>query len=839
MSHKSEKRYNLWKRSDSYQRMDSRSIIESVANHMEFSLCKNPYTAEDRDFYKSAALSVRDRLVELLNDTQQKYYDQDCKRVYYLSLEYLIGRSLKLNLINLGIYDSCKQALAEIGYDIEDIEEMEHDAGLGNGGLGRLAACFMDSMATLQFPGFGYGIRYEYGIFEQKFEQGKQVEYPDNWLLGGFPWEIPRWDILYPIKFYGNVVQKESGPEHGKKPHSWKNADKVLAMAYDIPVSGYDCRTVNNLRLWSARPSKGFDFDSFNNGDYMRVIKSKQESETISKILYPNDKGFSGKELRLKQQYFFVSASLQDIIRRYKKNHETFDAFPDKVALQLNDTHPCIAIPELMRLLVDEHEIAWDKAWDITVRTFSYTNHTVLPEALEKWPLDMLRNLLPRHLEIIFEINQQFLNMVKDIYPDDHELLSRVSLIDEGCSKQLRMPHLAIVGSHVVNGVAAMHTELLKNNVFKDFYKLYPDRFQNKTNGITPRLWLCSANPELSSLITQHIGQRWIKRLDDLKALGPLADNPEFRKEWIYVKQAKKAKLAAWIQKNTGIHINPESMFDVHIKRIHEYKRQLLNIVHCICVYNRIKQNPENYFVPRTVIFGGKAAPGYYMAKLIINLINDVANVVNHDHVVGDRLKIVFIENYGVSVAEKIIPATDLSQHISTAGTEASGTSNMKFSLNGSLIIGTLDGANIEIMEQVGKENIFTFGLNAGQVSEQRAHGYNPGEYYHADKELSNALEMINNGYFNHQHPHLYNDIYNSLLYEDAYMLLADFAGYRKCQEKVNKAWGNQKNWTKMSILNTANSGKFSSDRTIQEYAEHIWKIESVPIETSVYKRSL
>ena len=819
----------MWDLIATYRSMDRDGLLESMANHIEFSQCKNRYTAEDFDIFRSFALSIRDRLVEFWNDTQQTYHKKKCKQVYYLSLEYLIGRSLKNNLLNLGISDAGEEAIRKIGYDLEEIQELEHDAGLGNGGLGRLAACFLESMATLELPAHGYGIRYEFGIFKQQFENGAQVEAPDNWLEEGYPWEIPRWEVVYPVHFFGQV--KEIINKNGKSKRVWVETEEVVAMAYDVPIAGYGNHTVNNLRLWSAKPSKSFDFQLFNSGDYIQAVEETQRSGTISKVLYPNDQGFSGKELRLKQQYFFVAASLQDILRRFKTHSENFESFPDHVAIQLNDTHPSIAIPELMRIFVDEEDLEWDEAWSITTRVFAYTNHTVLPEALERWSVDLMGRLLPRHLEIIYQINDSFLASVKKQFPDDTDLLRRISFIEENDHKQIRMPYLSIVGSHTINGVAELHTELLKTTVFKDFYKLFPERFQNKTNGITPRLWLRNVNPELSKIITAKIGDGWITELQQLRQLEAFADDPEFQQSWRSVKRLKKEQLANWLKQNSGISIDPESLFDVQIKRIHEYKRQLLNILHIIYLYNQMLEHPELPFVSRTFLFGGKAAPGYYMAKLIINLANDVARVVNHDPAMQDRLKVVFVPNYNVSVAEKMIPATDISQHISTAGTEASGTGNMKFILNGALILGTMDGANIEIAEEVGSENIFTFGMSSDEVSSLAKSGYNPRVSYQHNPGLREALSMINTGYFNRDKPHLYNDLYNSLVFEDKYMLLEDFASYVECQQRVIKTWQDPEKWTRMSILNTAASGKFSSDRTIAEYARDIWKLKPVTVE--------
>ena len=819
----------MWDLIATYRSMDRDGLIESIANHIEFSQCKNRYTAEDFDIYRSFALSIRDRLVEFWNDTQQTYQKKQCKQVYYFSLEYLIGRSLKNNLLNLGIMNAGGDAIRKIGYDLEELQELEHDAGLGNGGLGRLAACFLESMATLQLPAHGYGIRYEFGIFKQQFENGAQVEAPDNWLEEGYPWEIPRMEIVYPVHFFGHLKDKIN--EKGESKRLWVETEEVMAMAYDVPIAGFGNHTVNNLRLWSAKPSKSFDFQLFNSGDYIQAVEETQRSGMISKVLYPNDQGFSGKELRLKQQYFFVAASLQDIIQSFKKHSETFESFPEHVAIQLNDTHPSIAIPELMRILIDEEDLGWDEAWDITTRVFAYTNHTVLPEALESWSVDLMGRLLPRHLEIIYEINDIFLEDVKKQFPDDADLLRRISFIEENDHKQIRMPYLSIVGSHTINGVAVLHTELLKTTVFKDFYKLFPERFQNKTNGITPRLWLRNANPELSELITEKIGDGWITELQQLRKLEPFAVDPEFQDSWRTVKRLKKEQLAKWLKQTSGVVIDPVSLFDVQIKRIHEYKRQLLNILHVVFLYNKMLEHPEFPFVPRTILLGGKAAPGYYMAKLIINLANDVAHLVNNDPAMKDRLKVVFVPNYNVSVAEKLIPATDISQHISTAGTEASGTGNMKFILNGALILGTMDGANIEIAEEVGAENFFTFGLSSDGINSLAESGYNPRVLYQNNPELREVLSMINTGYFNRDKPHLYNDLYNSLVFEDKYMLLEDFASYVECQQRVMKTWADTEKWTKMSILNTAASGKFSSDRTIAEYAKDIWELEPVTVE--------
>jgi glycogen phosphorylase len=807
---------------------DAESLQKSFARHLESSLAKDDYSATRLDVYKSLAYTVRDRLVERWIATQQTYYDRDVKRVYYLSLEFLLGRVLENNLVNLNILEECQRAMHELEFELEEISEQEWDAGLGNGGLGRLAACFLDSMATHELPAYGYGIRYEYGIFSQKIQDGYQVETPDNWLRYENPWEIARPEYLYPIQFYGRVHQYKDA--NGTLKTEWLDSQGVMAMAYDIPIPGYCSNTVNNLRLWEAKSTREFDLSYFNRGDYIKAVEDKQRSETISKVLYPNDNIYEGRELRLKQEYFFVSATLQDAIRRYKKTHDTFDCFSDKVAVQLNDTHPAIAIPELMRVLVDIECLSWEKAWEITINTFGYTNHTILPEALETWSISLIKHVLPRHLQIIYEINRRFLEEVARRYPNDDERLSRMSLIEEGEKKKLRMAHLAIVGSHSTNGVAELHTELLKSQVFKDFFEFYPDRFNNKTNGITPRRWSRKCNPELSRLISKHIGDGWLKNLDELKKLIPLSEDEGFRKAWRKVKIDNKQKLADYIQRMNGLQVDVNSIFDCHVKRIHEYKRQLLNILHVITLYNRIKNGLTVSIVQRTIIFGGKAAPGYYVAKLIIKLINSVAEIVNNDPKVSDKLKVVFLSNYSVSLAELIIPATDISEHISTAGTEASGTSNMKFALNGALTIGTLDGANIEIMKEVGNENIFIFGLTAQEVADHKRIGYNPLEYYHNNTEIKTAIDMMASGYFSPSNPSLFMPIVDSLLQLDQYMIFADFSSYLRCQEEVGKAYKNQDDWAKKSIYNVANMGKFSSDRTISEYAKDIWGVESVPI---------
>ncbi|GAB4374482.1 MAG: glycogen/starch/alpha-glucan phosphorylase [Calditrichia bacterium] len=816
------------------QGTDVRSLQNSFVNHLEFSLAKDQYSATQLDFYKSLALTVRDRLIERWIETQQTYYKKGAKRIYYFSMEFLMGRILGDALINLGLYENVAKALQELGLDLEELQTVEPDAALGNGGLGRLAACYLESMATLELPAYGYGIRYEYGIFNQKIENGYQKEMPENWLRFGNPWEIERPEYCYPVKFYGRVNQNTT--EDGRVKYEWVDTRDVIAMAYDTPIPGYGNNTVNNLRLWAAKSTEEFNLEYFNTGDYERAVAEKVESETISKVLYPNDNFLLGRELRLKQEYFLVSASLQDIIRRFKKIHSNrFENFPRKVAVQLNDTHPALAIPELMRLLIDIEGLNWEKAWEVTQNTFGYTNHTILPEALEKWRVSIMETLLPRHMQLIYEINHRFLNTVSRHFPGNLERLRDMSIIEEGDSKRVRMSHLAIVGSRSVNGVAKLHSEILKNRVFKNFYDLWPEKFNNKTNGITQRRWLLLSNPDLASLISEKIGKKWITDLYELKKLIPFAEDSDFQVRWQAVKRKNKERLAAYIDKELGVSVDLHSIFDCQVKRIHEYKRQFLNVLHVITLYNRIKADPQAEVVPRTVIFAGKAAPGYFIAKLIIKLIHCVANAVNTDPEVQNRLKVVFLPNYSVSLAQLIIPAADLSEQISTAGMEASGTGNMKLALNGALTIGTLDGANIEILEEVGEENIFIFGLTADAITEMRQAGYNPWEIHLQQPELKRAIEMIQTGYFSKSNPELFKPLINALWDNiDYYMIVADFPEYLKCQERVSQTYKDQKLWTKMSILNVAHMGKFSSDRSIREYAEEIWRVKPIPIQIAV-----
>jgi glycogen phosphorylase len=814
---------------DDFKGMDVDSIKKSFLTHLEYSLGKDEYSSTMNDCYSSLALLTRDRLIERWTETQQTYYNKDAKRIYYLSLEFLIGRTLGNSIINLDMYENVEKSVKELGHTLEELREQEWDAGLGNGGLGRLAACFLDSMATLELPAVGYGIRYEYGIFFQTIKDGYQVESPDNWLRYGNIWEFPRPEFLYRVKFYGRVNQFD---DNGVLKTEWVDTEDIMAMAYDTPIPGYKNNTVNNLRLWSAKSTRDFNLEFFNDGDYEKAVSERARTENITRVLYPNDNIFEGKELRLKQQYFFVSATLQDIIRRYKKTNKTMDRFYDKAAIQLNDTHPAIAIPELMRIFLDEENMTWERGWSITTKTFGYTNHTVLPEALEKWAVSLMKNVLPRHLEIIYEINRRFLEEVGKLYPRRNDLLRDMSIIDDGNDKKIRMANLAIIGSHSVNGVAALHSEIIKEYVFKDFYSMWPEKFNNKTNGITQRRWLKLCNPELSKLITSKIGDAWAKDLYKLKDLIPFADDAEFKNDWSKIKRDNKIKLAEYIKKHNNIDVNIDSVFDIQVKRIHEYKRQLLNVLHAITLYNNIKENPKMDFVPRTIIFAGKAAPGYHMAKLIIKLINSVGDVVNNDKTIGDKLKVIFLRNYAVSNAEKIIPAADLSEQISTAGMEASGTGNMKFALNGALTIGTLDGANVEMREEIGAENFFIFGFDKDEVINTKQSGYNPRDYYNNNPLLKKTLDQIGGGYFSNNDRNLFKPILDSLLNEgDNYMLLADFDSYIKCQEEVSESYKDSDKWLKMSILNTANMGKFSTDRTIAEYAKDIWNAKPVPIE--------
>lgn len=809
-------------------RVTTESLKLWFKHHLKYTLVDDKFSATRMDHFISLALSVRDHLVNRWLQTQQSYYENDVKRVYYLSMEFLIGRLLTNNLINLGIYDEYKLALDELGHDIHELEETEVEAGLGNGGLGRLAACFLDSIASLGIPGYGYGIRYEFGIFHQKIIRGYQVETADNWLRTGNPWEIPRPRSLVPVEFYGRV---ESTPNSkGAMKYQWVDTQNVMAMAHDIPVPGYKNDTVNNLRLWSARSSRELELEHFQAGDYFQAVQNKHESEIISKVLYPADHNQLGKELRFKQEYFFVSASLSDIIRRYKKAHTFFDTFSDKVAIQLNDTHPALAIAELMRILIDLEKVSWDKAWEITTNTFAFTNHTILPEAMEKWSIDLFRRVLPRHLDIIFQINQQFMNQVQERYHGDMGKMNRMSLIEENHTKYIRMAHLSIIGSHSINGVAELHSSILKEKVFSDFHEMFPRRFNNKTNGVTPRRWLKACNPELSKLITEYIGDSWVRDLSEIKKLQNHIDDSQLIDRWKKIKTYNKKQLAKYIQDSLSFEVDPTSLFETQIKRIHEYKRQVLSVLHAIALYNRMRSNPEGFKTQRTILFSGKAAPGYAMAKLIIKFINSVADIINADSSLQGKLKVVFLPNYSVTLAEKIIPASDLSVQISTAGMEASGTGNMKLALNGALTVGTLDGANIEIMEEVGNENIFIFGLNADEVMEKKQSGYNPREVYMQNAELKAVLDMVQQGFFSGPQGNLFQPILENLLdHGDPYMILADFQSFCDIQEKIGNAYLDIDTWTRKSIINVSRMGKFSSDRSIKEYAKDIWNVPVKP----------
>ncbi|MEH1840988.1 MAG: glycogen/starch/alpha-glucan phosphorylase [Nostoc sp.] len=809
--------------------MDGVTLKRALLDNLYYIQAKDRDWATAHDYYMALAYTVRDRLLHRwLKTVEQTYLHKDVKIVCYLSAEYLIGPQLGKNLMNVGLYEEARNILQELGFNLDDVLEQEDEPALGNGGLGRLAACFLDSLSSLEMPAIGYGIRYEFGIFQQVIQDGWQVERPDRWLRFGNPWEIPRLDYIVEVKFGGHTEAYTD--ERGRYQVRWIPERTVLGTPYDTPISGYSSNTVNTLRLWSAKASEDFNLQIFNSGDFTDAVADKVFSENITKVLYPNDQNYQGKELRLEQQYFFVSCSLQDMIRNYLQTHKNFDQFSAKVAIQINDTHPSIGIAEMMRLLVDVHQLDWDKAWDITENSFGFTNHTLLSEALERWNIDLFGHLLPRHLEIIFEINSRLLTQVRLKYGGDNQKIARLSLIEEGSEKKVRMAHLACIGSHAINGVAELHTELLKNNLFPDFYELFPQKFSNKTNGITPRRWILLANPKLALLITNKIGKSWIKNLDELKQLEAFIDNADFRQSWWQIKHENKQDLAEYILQTTGIEINTNSLFDIQVKRFHEYKRQHLNILYIITLYNRIKKNPNLDIIPRTVIFSGKSAPGYAMAKLIIKLINSVANVINNDADVGDKLKVVFLPNYNVSLAQRIYPAADLSEQISTAGKEASGTSNMKFAVNGALTIGTQDGANIEIRDRVGAENFFQFGLTAPEVAHLKAQGYNPWNYYNNNPELKQAMDQIADGYFSIGNTDLFQPLIDSLKNRDEYMLFVDYQSYIECQQKVTQAYNERDNWIKMSIFNAARTGYFSSDRTIREYAQDVWHLQPVMI---------
>jgi len=799
-------------------------IKSRFLNHLEYSLIKDTSTVEPWDIYYALGLTLRDRLIERWLRTQYEYRKRDLKKVCYLSMEFLIGRLLGNSLINLDLYNESYDMLKEMGYSLEDIVELEPDMGLGNGGLGRLAACFMDSLATSAYPAYGYGIRYEFGIFKQEIRGGYQREVPDHWRKDGCPWEIKRPEINYRVRFGGRVVSEESNGNG--RIYRWIDTDDVMAVAWDIPVPGFKVDNVNNLRLWEATATDEFDFEYFNSGDYVKAVEQKTDSENISKVLYPNDNMHLGKVLRLKQEYFFVSATMQDIFYNWKLDHHSFKNLPDKLSIQLNDTHPALAIPEMMRILIDNERMDFETAWELTKKVFSYTNHTILPEALERWSVALFEELLPRHLSLIYQINELIMREVNTRYPGDIIKMRNVSIIEEGQEKSLRMAQLCFHGSHTVNGVAALHTSILRQKIFADLEQIYPGKLQNKTNGITPRLWLLTANPLLSSLISEHIGTAWTRDLSQLKQLETELDNPDFRDSFFEIKEINKKRLSRHIYRETGIRVRTDSIFDVQIKRLHEYKRQLLNVMGTIARYQRIKANPDGDFVPRTVIFAGKAAPGYFLAKRLIKLINNLGNIINKDPDIKDRLKVVFLPNYCVSLAEKIIPAADLSSQISTAGYEASGTGNMKFALNGALTLGTLDGANVEMAEEIGRENMFIFGLTADEVSTLKQSGYIPRERYDNDPQLRAVIDSLLDDTWCKDEPGIFTPIWKTLMEDgDQYLHLADFRDFIQASDLVDELYRQKKQWTRKAILNVARIGKFSSDRSIREYAEDIWKI--------------
>ena len=813
-------------------RITPQQMRERILFHIKFTRCKDWRTATDFDKLESFSLAVRELAMDRMIATQRTYLDKDVRRVYYMSMEYLLGRLLENNVAALGITDAARIALKELDVDLDQLMQLEVDAGLGNGGLGRLAACFLDSMASLELPGYGYGLRYEHGLFKQEFENGWQKERPDDWLKLGNPWEIVRPEYAIPVKVYGRVdyVPTVGG---GRKP-VWVDWQLFEGVPYDVPVIGFDVNTVNMLRLWSSRATENFRLDVFNEGEYVKAVEEKNWAETITKVLYPSDSTYRGKELRLIQEYFLCTCTIRDIVRRYRKSHSTWGAFADKCCIQLNDTHPAMAVAELMRYFVDETELPWNAAWEITSNTFGYTNHTLMPEALEKWPVPLMEKVLPRHLQVIYEINERFLQQVRVRHPGDNSRVQRMSIIEEGEPKQARMANLAIVGSKSVNGVAALHTELLKEFVISDFAQMWPEKVNNKTNGITHRRWLLVSNPGLAGLITDRIGDGWIKDCGQLKKLEPLADDPSFRREFMAVKHANKERLANTVRDLTGEWVSPDSMFDVQIKRLHEYKRQLLNAMHIILMYHRIKDNPRLDIVPRTFIFGAKAAPAYFIAKVIIKLINSIGRVVNNDPDVNDRLKVVFLPDYSVSLAEVIIPAADLSEQISTAGKEASGTGNMKLSMNGALTIGTWDGANVEIAEEVGMENIFIFGHKAHELMEMRRNNsYSPYDYYHRDAELRRVLDSIRLNEFAPEEGDIFKGLFEILVeHGDYFFHLADFRSYIEAQERVSTLFRNRDEWARKAILNVARMSKFSSDRTILEYSRDIWHLEPTHIQT-------
>jgi starch phosphorylase len=800
----------------------------SIADKLYYTLARFPAVATANDRYLAVALAVRDRLLQRWLATASTYAREGSRTVCYLSAEFLLGPHLANNLLNLGVEKEVRQALAEMDCSLDAVIAQEEEPGLGNGGLGRLAACYLDSLATLEIPAIGYGIRYEYGIFDQSIRDGWQVEATDNWLRLGNPWEIPRPEISFPVFLGGRTetVRDAAGADRV----IWLPDRVVKGVAYDTPILGYRVNTANMLRLWSAHASEGFDFQAFNEGDYYRAVEEKTASENISKVLYPNDETAGGKQLRLEQQFFFVTCALQDMLRIHLQRARDVDSFDRKYAVQLNDTHPAVAVAELMRLLVDVHGVPWERAWETTTRTFGYTNHTLLPEALEKWPLPLFRSVLPRHLEIVYEINRRFLDEVRACFPGDEARVARVSLIDESGPRYVRMANLACVGSHAVNGVARLHSDLVRRDLFRDFHEMWPEKFRNVTNGVTPRRFVALVNPGLSALITGAIGDGWVSDLGRLGELEPLAGDAAFRAEWRAVKLANKKALAAQIRERASVEVSPESLFDVQVKRIHEYKRQHLNVLHVAALHERLRRDPKLDAAPRTVVFGGKAAPGYRTAKVMIKLVHSVAEVVNSDPDVAGRLKVAFLPDYNVTNCGRIFPAAELSEQISTAGKEASGTGNMKFSLNGALTIGTLDGANVEIREDVGDENFFLFGLAVDDVARLRASGYRPRDFYERDEELRLALDRIGSGFYSRGDASLFRPLVDSLLQDDPFLLLADFRSYLDAQHAVSRAWQDEERWTRMSILNVARMGRFSSDRSIGEYCRDIWNVAPQPI---------
>jgi len=810
-----------------------REFIARTEHHLRYSVGRRKTDASHEEVFRAIALAVREDLIDRMIETEERYQRHDAKRLYYLSIEFMLGRSLRESLSNLGLYEICDIAAHEFGVTLNDLLDIEPDAALGNGGLGRLAACFLESLASLGMPGFGYGINYEFGLFRQEIQNGAQREKPDHWLSYGSPWLIERRDRIYWVPVYGRIEQALDSP--GGPSPMWMDWKLLVGLPHDFPVAGYGGHTANYIRLFSARSSDEFDMDIFTQGDYIKAVQQKISTETISKVLYPSDSIAQGRELRLLQEYFLVGCAVRDILRRYLAQHRSFDAFPDKVAIQLNDTHPALAVAELMRMLVDHHDVPWEKAWEISQATFGYTNHTLLPEALEKWPLPLLENTLPRHLQIIYEINARFLEQVKARWPGDLARMRRMSLVEEGAPKQVRMAHLSIVGSHSVNGVARMHSDLVKKTLVPDFAEMFPERFNNKTNGVTHRRWLLYSNPELAQQITKAIGPEWITDLRKLKALEPLAEDAAFQKEFMRVKKANKQRLARLIWETTRLSAPVDSLFDIHAKRLHEYKRQLLNVMHIIHLYFSIVEDGQSLTVPRVFIFAGKAAPGYAKAKLIIRLINSVAAVVNQDAKANNQLRVIFVPDYRVSLAEYIMPAADISEQISTAGMEASGTGNMKFAMNGALTVGTLDGANVEIMEEVGRENIFIFGLTAEEIAQHRANWtYRPTELYSKNPHIKRVMDSLLGNRFCPNEPGLFRSLADGILqHGDFYFHLADFDAYAAIQEQAAKEYAQPVSWARKAILNIARMGKFSSDRTIMEYAKEIWKIKRIPDDKS------